>query len=175
MQTLPPEEEFKNYTIFDIDVTSALYPELMFLCKGILSGVNIPYSTTETTPWDDIVTLSLTIWKYQPHAGYAPTSLTLQIQPQGIRQNRGTGTIIRGIAQFISLVQMEKYDILQFNVPARTGEVREHIPFLLRDYTEGCTTPGCLIPVIQVDFTSSEVVIGKDLIWSAYQVNCMTV
>ena len=169
MQTLPPEEELRNYTIYDTEVRFALYPELMFLCSGTLSGGIIPYTIKEQTYWDNILELSMVIWRKQPQVGYVRTEIKIEIEPQEISQESPffTSTSMRGNAEIISdspgPVKIEKYDILQFTIPPRYRGAREHIPFLLREYPEGCTTPGCLIPVIQVKFSSSEAVIGKYL------------
>ena len=181
VQTLPAEEKLGNYTAVDTDdITlatrlSVFYPELMFLCNGTLNGGTIPYSIKAMTPWYNRITLSLTVWRKQPQLGYVQTGTTINIGPHEISSQATNNvffsdTSLRGNVTFISDVKIEKYDILQFSLPALVSGRRTHIPFLLCEYPEGCATPGCLLPVLQVNFTSSEAVLGKQFMWLPYQV-----
>ena len=162
-QTIPPEEEWDNFTVLDVNGGSFLYPELMFTCSGTLNSITIPYSTTQGVLWDDILQLDIEVWRRSMELGYIQAGSNIAVQTATVSNDPGgTRMNVRGRSGLINPVQIQRHDILQFIVrPYGEGGRREHIPVLLREDKESCTPFGCpLIPLLQVDFTSSETVEG---------------
>ena len=140
----------------------------MFTCSGTLNSVTIPYSTIAEIPWDDILSLDLAVWRRQREGGYSQEGGDIEVPDVEI-SSRVVTTNIKGNVTLESTMNIQKYDILQFIVPPYerrgwrlTRDKREHVPFLLTENQQSCTPPGCpLVPIIRVEFSSSEPVQGR--------------
>ena len=143
----------------------------MFTCSGTLNGITIPYSTTGGVLWDNILDLNIEVWRRGRQLGYVQSGSNIEVRPVTVSDNQGGTRInVRGRSGLINSVQIQRHDILQFTVRQYgAGERREHIPVLLREDKESCTPFGCpLIPLLQVDFTSSETVQGTVCMHALY-------
>ena len=134
----------------------------MFTCNGTLNSVTIPYSTIQGIPWDDKLSLELAVWRRQNEGGYSQEGVNLQLPDVTIGNESATENV-KGNATLQSAINIQKYDILQFIVRRHGGgDKREHVPFLLTENQQRCTPPGCpLVPIIHVEFSSSEPVQGR--------------
>ena len=154
-QTIPPVEEWDNYEVLDVNGGSFLYPVLMFTCNGTLNSITIPYSTIQGITWDNVLELTLSVWRRQ-NEGATKFNIELGIITDTITSNRDTTAKVQGNA---TLNTISSNMILEFDIMQITGreygsmDKREHIPVLLTEHQLGDGGRTVLLPLIQVDFT----------------------
>ena len=156
-QTIPSTRDWDSYAVLDVNGGSFIYTELMFTCNGTVNAVTVPFSTIKGQKWSKDLSLELVVWRRQGTGGYADEGRNRKFPDVKI-SNRDTMTNVKGNATLQSHIRIQRYDILQFKIKKYgSGDKREHVPFLLIENTKSCTTPGCpMVPMVHVDFTSSE-------------------
>ena len=134
----------------------------MFTCNGTLNKVTIPYSTIEGKEWSRTLSLDLAVWRRQTEGGYSQEGGDIEVD---VTIGIDTMENVKGNATVTlqSAINIQKNDILQFIVRSYgKKDKREHVPFLLTESQQSCTPPGCpLVPIIHVEFSSSEPVQGR--------------
>ena len=133
----------------------------MFTCSGTLNSVTIPYSTIAGIKWSKTLSLDLAVWRRQNEGGYSQEGEDIEVDVT--IGNKDTTENVKGNATLQYTINIQKNDILQFIVRRYGGgDKREHVPFLLTANQQSCTPLGCpLVPIIYVEFSSSEPVQGR--------------
>ena len=153
-QTIPPVEEWVDYTVLDVDGGSFLYPELMFTCSGTLNSVTIPYSTIAGIKWDNTLQLDLAVWRRQSDGGYSQEGGDITVPDVKISSGAVITRNVKGNATLQRAIDIKTNDILQFKVPQYgISDRREHIPYLLTAYQPPGYTKPVIVPLIHVDFS----------------------
>ena len=160
-QTIPPVEEWDNFTVLDVNGGRFLYPELMFTCNGTLNSVTIPYSTIAGILWRNKLSLELAVWRRQSAGGYSLTQEGGDIEVSDVVIGFARTNLIKGNATLQRAIDIKTNDILQFIVPeyreyrhyGRIYRIRQHIPYLLTAYQPPGFTKPVTVPLIHVDFS----------------------
>ena len=153
-QTIPPVEEWNKYEVLDVDGGSFLYPELMFTCSGTLNSVTIPYSTIAGVKWDNILELSIEVWRRLKMGGYAKSGKVTEVsfKVSVTKEPSTTDTVQGNVTTHTASFNTEKNDIIRLVAPPNITGKRDYIPVLLTDHRVGNGEETIVLPIIQIDF-----------------------
>ena len=164
IQTIPPVEEWLNYSALDADGGSFVYTE--FTCSGTLNSVTIPYMIRQWSKlWMRNLELTLAIWRKNGGGNYVQVGGDIILRKQITTTHSGfTSKLISENVTERTNITIQKNDILVLIGRAYRYyyydddnnyrfTFRAHIPALQTSYSIPGSTEIATIPMIHVDFS----------------------
>ena len=163
--SIPPVEEWDNFTVLDVNGGSFLYPELMFTCNGTLNSVTIPYMIVRQwwIRWERNLELTLAILRRNVRGNYVQVGEDILLREQFTNiDNSGypSENTLRNATQQTN-INIQKQDILLligrsyncYYTSCNYYPNRRHIPAVLTTYPLPGSSKTLYFPMIHVNFS----------------------